>query len=144
MSEWYYWFWPFETTVPSLRARCSEQIQLWRPQNDTRSIRVQLNLIRPLEYFESDRKNTPVAIRLRLGWVFVATCFKAVAQSESDSKLADQLRSCYKMQAFAATRQVDPRSAADARASKLLQETTYHDGFRYQVGMLWADVESSL
>ena len=48
------------------------------------------------------------------------------------------------MESFAAMKQVVPRSAVDARASKLLQETTYHDGIRYQVGMLWADDESSL
>ena len=69
---------------------------------------------------------------------------QAVTQSESDSKLADQLRSWYEMESFAAMKQVDPRSDADARASKFLQETTYHDGCRYQVGMLWADDESSL
>ena len=110
--------------------------------------------IRPLEYFESDRKNTPIAVRLPLGWVLsgplpsttglVSTCFKVVTQNEADSKLADQLRSWYEMESFAAMKQVDPRSAADARASKILQETTYHDGCRYQVGMLWADDESSL
>ena len=110
--------------------------------------------IRPLEYFESDRKNTPIAVRLPLGWVLsgplpsttglVSTCFKAVTQSEADSKLADQLRSWYEMESFAAMKQIDPRSADDARASKILQETTYHDGCRYQVGMLWADDESSL
>ena len=48
------------------------------------------------------------------------------------------------MESFAAKKQVDPRSAADARASKFLHETTYHDGCRNQVGMLWADDESSL
>ena len=110
--------------------------------------------IRPLEYFESDRKNTPIAVRLPLGWVLsgplpsttglVSTCFKAVTQSEADSKLADQLRSWYEMESFAAMKQIHPRSADDARASKILQETTYHDGCRYQVGMLWADDESSL
>ena len=48
------------------------------------------------------------------------------------------------MESFAAKKQVDPRSAADARASKFLQDTTYHDGCRYQVGMLWVDDDSSL
>ena len=110
--------------------------------------------IRPLEYFESDRKNSPIAVRIPLGWVLsgplpstsglVPTCFKAVIQSESDSQLADQLRSWYEMESFAAKKQVDPRSAADARASKILQVTTYHDGCRYPVGMLWADDDSSL
>ena len=41
-------------------------------------------------------------------------------------------------------KQVDFRSAADARAEKILDETIYHDGTRYQEGMLWADNESSL
>ena len=110
--------------------------------------------IRPLDYFEPDRKNTPTAVRLLLGWVLsgpmpstsglVSTCFKAVTQSESISKLTDQLRCWYEMESFAAMKQVDPRSAADARASKILQETTNHDGCRYQVDMLWADDESSL
>ena len=72
--------------------------------------------IRPLEYFESDRKNTPIAVRLPLGWVLsgplpsttglVSTCFKAVTQSEADSKLADQLRSWYEMESFAAMKQI--------------------------------------
>ena len=48
------------------------------------------------------------------------------------------------MECFAAVRQADLRSAADTRASKLLQETTYHDSCRYKVGNLWVDAESSL
>ena len=36
------------------------------------------------------------------------------------------------------------RSAADARAEKILEDTTYHDESHYQVGRLWADEESSL
>ena len=110
--------------------------------------------ISPLEYFESDRKNIPIAVRIPLGWVLsgplpstsglVSTCFKAVTHSESDSQLADQLRSWYEMESFAAKKQVDPLSAADARASTKLQDTTYHDGCRYQVGMLWAENDSSL
>ena len=110
--------------------------------------------IRPLEYFESDRKDTPIAVRLPLGWVLsgplpstsglFSTCFKAVVENESDSKLADQLRSWYEMESFGAKKQVDPRSAADARALNILENTTYHDGSRYHVGMLWADEESTL
>ena len=66
-----------------------------------------------------------------------------MTQSESDSQLADQLRSWYEMESFAVKKEVDLRSAADARASKSLQDTTYHDGCRYQVGLLWADDDSS-
>ena len=54
--------------------------------------------IRPLEYFESDRRNTPVAVRLPLGWVLsgplpsttglFSTCFKAVTQKEHDCTLS--------------------------------------------------------
>ena len=48
------------------------------------------------------------------------------------------------MESFGAMKQVDPRSANDARAAKILEDTTYHDGCRYHVGKLWADEESSL
>ena len=63
---------------------------------------------------------------------------------DADSELVDQLRSWYDMESYGAMKQVDSHSAADARAEKILDETTYHDGTRYQVGMLWADDESSL
>ena len=110
--------------------------------------------IRPLEYFEADRPNTPIAVRLPMGWVLsgplpsttglFSTCFKAVTSSENDSILADQLRSWYDMESFGAYKQIDSRSAADAQAMKILEETTFNDGCRYQVGMLWADDESTL
>ena len=68
--------------------------------------------IRPLEYFESDRANTPIAVRLPLGWVLsgplpsatglFSTCFKAVASSEKVSILAEQLRSWYDMESYGA------------------------------------------
>ena len=68
--------------------------------------------IRPLEYFEADRPNTPIAVRLPLGWVLsgplpsttglFSTCFKAVSSSENDSILADQLSSWYDMESFGA------------------------------------------
>ena len=113
------------------------------------------HFIRPLEYFDSDRKNTPVAVRIPLGWVlsgplpstsgFYSTCFKAVSTNKDvDSELADQLRSWYDMESYGAFKQVDSRSTADARAEKILDDKTYHDGSRYQVGMLWAEDDSSL
>ena len=109
----------------------------------------------PLEYFDSDRINAPVAVRLPLGWVLCgplpsssglySTCFKAVASiKELDSGRADQLRSWYDIESYGAYKQVDSRSAADARALEILEETTYHDGNRYHVGMLWTEADSSL
>ena len=102
--------------------------------------------IRPLEYFEADRPNTPIADRSLLGWVLsgplpstpclFSTSFKPVASTENDSILAEQLRSCYDIESYGAYKQVDSRSAADARAMKILEETTFNDGYRYQVGML--------
>ena len=110
--------------------------------------------IRPLEYFESDRQNTPVAVRLPFDWVLSGplpsttglfpTCFKAVTQKEHDCTLSDRLRSWYDIESYGSYKQVDSRSATDARATKILDETTYHDGSRYQVGKLWADDESCL
>ena len=113
------------------------------------------HFIRPLECFDSDRKNTPVAVRLSLGWVLsgplpstsglFSTCFKAVTTNkDTDSELAEQLRSWYDIESYGVFKQVDSRSAADARAEKILEATTYHDGSRYRVGMLWAEDESSL
>ena len=82
--------------------------------------------IRPLECFQSDQKKTPIAVRVPLSWVLsgalpwglILTFFKTVTESESNSKLADQLRSWYEIESFAAMKQVDLRSAADARALK--------------------------
>ena len=113
------------------------------------------HFVRPLEYFDSDRKNTPVAVRLSLGWVSSGplpstsglfwTCFKAVTTNkDADSELVEQLRGWYDIESYGAFKQVDSRSAADARAEKLLEATTYHDGSRYQVGMLWAEDESNM
>ena len=109
--------------------------------------------IRPLEFFESDRRNTQVAVRLPLGWVLshlpsttglFSSCFKAVTQKEHDCTLSDRLRSWYDIESYGAYKQVDSRSAADARATNLLDETTYHDGSQYQEGMLWVDDGSCL
>ena len=111
--------------------------------------------IRPLEYFDSDRKNASVAVRIPLGLVLsgplpsssglYSTCFKAVASNkELDSELADQLQSWYDIESYGAYKQVDSRSAADARAFEILEETTYHDSNRYHVGMLWTKADSSL
>ena len=71
------------------------------------------------------------------------TCFKVVTQRKTDSKLADQIRRWYDMQSYWAYKEAKPRSAADARAQKILQDTVYHDGCRYHVGMLWADDQIS-
>ena len=73
------------------------------------------------------------------------TCFKGVTTNkDTDSKLAEQLRNLYDIESYRAFKQVDSRSPADARAEKILEATTYHDGSRYQDGMLWAEHGSSL
>ena len=102
--------------------------------------------IRPMKYFESDLKNSPVAVRLSLGCVLggplpsssglIATCFKANTDPDS---LPAQLRAWDGIESFGAMKQVDPRLTANKRALEILNETTYHDGTRYQVGMLWAN-----
>ena len=43
------------------------------------------------------------------------------------------------MESYEAYKQVEPRSAADACAQEILEITTFHNGQRYDVGMLWAD-----
>ena len=108
--------------------------------------------IRPIEYFETESKSSPVAVRLPLGWVLsgplpyssglVSTCFKAVAKQ--DSELATQIKSWYDMESYGAVKQVDPRSASDHRATATLEQSTVHNEGRYHVGMLWSSDEVKL
>ena len=103
--------------------------------------------IRPLEYFAADEKCSTCAVRLPIGWVLsgplpsssslVSICFNA--NVEQDYELACQVKSWYDMESYGAYKPVDPRSAADARAHKILETTTFHNSQRYDVGMLWAD-----
>ena len=102
--------------------------------------------IRPLEYFSAEEKRSPVAVRLSIGWVLsgplpsssclTSTCFKL--NIEHDKELASQVKSLHDIESFGANKQVDPWSAADARAHEILENTTVHNGLRYDVGMLWA------
>ena len=103
--------------------------------------------IRPLEYFAADEKSSPFAVRLPIGWVLsgplpsssglVSTCFKA--NMGQDFTLASQVKSWYDMESYGTLKQVDPRSTSDARAHEILENTTVHNGKRYDVGMLWAE-----
>ena len=103
--------------------------------------------IRPLEYFAADEKCSPFAIRLPICWVqsgplpsssgLVSTCFKA--NMEQDYELASLVKYWYDMESYGALKQVDPRFAADARAHDILENTTVHNGKRYDVGMPWAE-----
>ena len=43
------------------------------------------------------------------------------------------------MESYGALKQVDPRSSSDARAHEIFENTTVHNGKRYDVGMLWAE-----
>ena len=109
---------------------------------------------RPLKVFETDQKKFLKDVFLSLGWVLsgsissitclYSTWFKVVPQRETDSRLADQIRSWFEIEPYRAFKQADPRSAADARAQINLKETTYHDGSRYHVGKLWVDDRSCL
>ena len=103
--------------------------------------------IRQLEYFTADEKCSPFAVRLPIDWVqsgplpsssgLVSTCFKA--NMEQNFELATQVKSWYDMESYGALKQVDPRSAADARVHDILEKTTVHNGKRYDVGLLWTE-----
>ena len=102
--------------------------------------------IRPLEYCSADEKRSSAAARLPISWVLsghfpsssclTSTCFKV--NIEHDDELASHVKSWYDLESFGASKQVNPRSAADARAHEILESTTIHNGLRYDVGMLWA------
>ena len=109
--------------------------------------------IRPLEYFTVRRtKDTPLAVRLALGWVLSgpvpstvacpSTCF--FATSEQNDELAQVVKSWYDLESYGTYKTVDSKSQADARAMDILESTTFCDGVRYHVGMLWADSHSTL
>ena len=109
--------------------------------------------IRPLEYFTVRRtKDTPLAVRLALGWVLSgpvpstvacpSTCFTAT--SEQNDELAQVVKSWYDLESYGTYKTVDSKSQADARAMDILESTTFCDGVRYHVGMLWADSHSTL
>ena len=103
--------------------------------------------IRPLEYFSADEKCSPFAVRLPICWVLsgpfpsslslISTCFKA--NIEQDFELACQVKSWYDIESYGAFKQVEPRSLSDARAQEILETTTFNNGQRYDLGMLWAD-----
>ena len=108
--------------------------------------------IRPLEHFAADEKCSPFAVRLPIGWVLsglqpsslslVSTCFKA--NMEQDFELASQVKSWYGMELYGALKQVDPRSAADALALDILENTSVHNRKSYHFGMLWAEDDIEL
>ena len=58
---------------------------------------------------------------------------------EQDFELASQVKYWYVMESDDSIKQVDPRSASDARAHDILEDTTVHNGKRYDVGKLWAE-----
>ena len=58
---------------------------------------------------------------------------------QQDFELASQVKSLYDMELYGGLKQVDPRSAADARALDILENTTVRNAKRYDVGMLWAE-----
>ena len=99
--------------------------------------------IKPLEYFQGRNQNTPVAVRMPIGWVLSgplpppigvrATTFKCNVE---DVALADQVKKWYELESYGTFKQADPRSSADKRAQKILDSTTILDGSRYVVGML--------
>ena len=47
---------------------------------------------------------------------------------EQDFELASQVKSWYDMESYGALKQVDPRSAADAQALDILENTTVENG----------------
>ena len=103
--------------------------------------------IRPLEYFAANEKCSPFAVRLPIGWVLsgplpsssclVSTFLKA--KVEQDYEIVCPVKSCYEMDSYGAYKRVDPRSATNDRAQEILETTTFHNGQRCDVGILWAD-----
>ena len=104
--------------------------------------------IKPLEYVQGGNQNTPVAVRMFIGWVISGplpspignrvTTFKS---NFEDVALADQVKKWYQLESYGTfkLKQADLRSSADKHAQKILDSTTLHDGSRSVVGILWAN-----
>ena len=83
---------------------------------------------------------------LEIGWflsgslpsssVLASTFFKV--NIEPDNELEKQLKSWYHNELFGKLDRFHPRSTADARIHKIFEDTTIHNGPRYDVGFLWA------
>ena len=58
---------------------------------------------------------------------------------EQHFELTSQVKSWYDMESYGALKQVHPQSTSDAHAHDILENTTVHNGKRYNVGMLWAE-----
>ena len=58
---------------------------------------------------------------------------------EQDFELSSQVKSWYDMELCGELNQEDPQSAADARARDILENTTVHNGKKYDIGILWAE-----
>ena len=91
-------------------------------------------------------KKIPKAVHLLLGWVLnspfpsssglLPIYFKGNAE---DVEHVSQVKAWYGLESYGTHRQADARSVVDQRAHNFFESTTYHDGKRYWVGMLWAD-----
>ena len=106
--------------------------------------------IRPLEYFAADEKSSPFAVRSPIGWVLscplpcsglASNCFEA--NMGQDFELASQVKSWYD-ESYGALKQVDPQSTSKVRAHDILENTTVHNGKKYNVGMLWVEYNIEL
>ena len=58
---------------------------------------------------------------------------------EQNFELASQVKFWYDMESYGTQKQTEPRSTADERALDVLENTTVHNGKKYDVGMLWAE-----
>ena len=74
-----------------------------------------------------------------MGWVMSGPLSSSGLVMEQDFEQASQVKSWYEIESYGALNHVDPRSAADARALEVLENTTLHNGMRNDVGMLWAE-----
>ena len=99
--------------------------------------------IRPLVYFAADEKCSHFAVRLPIVWVLSGPLPSSTSlistRSETNFELTSQVKSWYDMESYGALKQVDPQSAADARALDIFENITVHNGKRYDVEMLWAE-----
>ena len=66
-----------------------------------------------------------------------------LANTEQDYELDSKIKSFFDKVLYGAYKQVDSRSAMDARAHEKLGKTTFHHGPKYYVTMLWTGFQGT-
>ena len=106
-------------------------------------------LQRPLHYKIGTRRE-PFAVPTELGWVVSGPMTGKSGQNvchfafTEDVKVAENIQTWWDIETDASKINVVSQSKKELQAQKMLESTTKFTGERYEVGMLWSELEPNL